>query len=358
MKFVQRVLGRSRIRAARQELAKNPSPMLYAQLARECAAAGQVREARRVCEEGLKGFPGSSELRRMAQRATRLEREARLRELKEELQEAPRPALWREMCDVLLSTGQITEAEKYALAWYERTSDPEARFVHARTLVERFLSDRSREAGRRAFEVLDEIQGDLAREPRLWELRLDLASRIGCWREARRCAAQLLGLQPGVPALEARFRSLDSMADNSPTIEQALLKVETTGAFANEGGAQPRKEAADVRPILRGLAAEKDVNAAFYIRGGTALVQGIKGATAERAARSVRTVLDTSRAAARRIGLGQVDQVQLEGPFGTLTLAPGEMDAGALWCTGSPSRDNERKLMDVAGLDAATEGLA
>ena len=93
-----------------------------------------------------------------------------------------------------------------------------------------------------ALGVLDEIQGELGRDPRLWQLRLDLSSRIGCWREARRCAAQLLGLQPGVPALEARFRSLDSMADNSPTIEQALLKVETTGAFADERDSQPRKE--------------------------------------------------------------------------------------------------------------------
>ena len=39
-----------------------------------------VREAMRVCEEGLAQFPGSTELKRMVQRATRIEREERLRE--------------------------------------------------------------------------------------------------------------------------------------------------------------------------------------------------------------------------------------------------------------------------------------
>ena len=102
MKFVQRVLGRNRIRAARQELAKNPSPMLYAQLARECAAAGQAHEARRVCEEGLASFPGSSELKRMAQRATRIEREERLRELKEELRQARESSLQARTSSMLL----------------------------------------------------------------------------------------------------------------------------------------------------------------------------------------------------------------------------------------------------------------
>ncbi len=353
MKFVQKFVGKNRVKAARQELAKNPSPMNYAQLARECATAGMVREALRVCEEGLQSYPGSSELKRMVQRATRIERDERLRELKRELAEAPRPALWREMCEILLKTGQIARAEQYAADWFKQTEDVEARLAYSHALIERYLTDRGRETGRRAFSALDEVMKHLPRDPRAWKLRLKLCSSIGAWREARRCAAQLLGLEPGDPALEARFRSLDSMADGSPSIDDALLAVERTGHLANEkANADAGAGSADVRPALRRLAADPGVHAAFYVRGGTALVQGAKGATAERAARTVRTILQSSRTAARRLGLGQVAKIQIEGGFGTLAVAPGEMDAGALWCKGTLSYENERGLIDIAGLDA------
>ena len=47
-----------------------------------------------------------------------------------------------------------------------------------------------------------------------------------------------------------------------------------------------------VRPILQKLGAETSVRAALYLRGGTALVQGPHGATADRTARAVREVVD------------------------------------------------------------------
>ncbi|MEM7308044.1 MAG: hypothetical protein AAF682_15300 [Planctomycetota bacterium] len=362
MKFVQKLVGRSRVRNARQELARDPSPLKYVQLARECAAAGMVREARRVCEEGLAVYPGSTELKRMFQRARRIEGEERLSELRAELAEAPRPALWREMCDVLLDTGQVAEAERQAAEWLEAAEegDPDARAYHARTLLEVFLSDLSRQSGMRALDVLDAYQEQHPRDPRGWELRLRLMSAIGAWREARRSVAQLLGLRPGDPELEARFRALDSVADGAPEVSQAFVTVERTGELANEKRADTADAGSvtDVRPLLRRLAADSNVHAAFYVRGGTALVQGTKGATAERAARSVRSVLKTSRSAARRLGLGHVHRVELEGSFGTLAVVPGEMDAGAVWCKGAIAAETERGLLGIAGLNAAMEDEA
>ena len=108
--------------------------------------------------------------------------------------------------------------------------------------------------------------------------------------------------------------------------------------------------------VLHELARQPDVQAALYVRGATALVQGPKGATAERTARTVQTILSASRSAARRLGLGQVFQVQLEGPFGTLSIAPGEQDAGAILCSGPLGRAREEALLGMAGMNAATSG--
>ena len=100
------------------------------------------------------------------------------------------------------------------------------------------------------------------------------------------------------------------------------------------------------------LAADPSVHAAMYIRGSTVLIQGPRGATAERTARAVRTILSSGRGTARKLGLGQIFHIVLEGGFGTLSIAPGEVDAGAIWSQGDLGRQREEILMGLAGLNA------
>ncbi|MEM7517113.1 MAG: hypothetical protein AAF368_09355, partial [Planctomycetota bacterium] len=86
-----------------------------------------------------------------------------------------------------------------------------------------------------------------------------------------------------------------------------------------------------VRPILQTLSEQPQIKAAFYVRGGTALVQGPRGAQADRSARAIREILQSTRSAARRLGLGQPHEVQLEGEFGHLHCVAGELGSSALW---------------------------
>jgi len=358
VKLVRRLLSHGRLRQARKRLADSPSPMTYAALAHEYAWEGDTREALRVCQEGLRAFPGNPELTHLAERTRRLEREQRMTELRRELREAPRPALWAEICEILLESDQLTRAEECAREWLEKTGDGEAQLMIARICVERFTTDRGREAGRRAFEVLEETQQALERDPRPWTLRMHLAAKVGAWSESKRCASMLLELEPGDPTLEARYRTFSTLEENGLSLEHALREVDRTGRFTDdEDSARQRKQPAqrDVRPMLQGLASEPGVHAAIYLRGSTALVQGPRGATAERSARAVRRVVKTARTTARRLGLGHISAVTLEGNFGTFAVAAGEMDAGAMWCSGKLSRPKERALMNLAGMDASTE---
>jgi len=358
VKFVRKVLARNRIKAARQSLSQNPSPHTYAALAKEYAMLGLNRQVRRVCEEGLVAFPANNVLVRIAERSRRLDREKRMVELKQELSEAPRPALWREMCEILLESGQLARAEEMANQWIAFQKDGESRFMLARIRARRFLADRGRELGLETAQALDDALKHLPSDPRIWHLKLDFTMKIGAWSEAKRCAARLLQLEPGTPELEGRYRTLDALAEGAPTIERALIQVERTGRFAddesdatrNQGTVQSR--GGNVRPILRELAGEPDIHAAMYLRGSTILMQGPKGATAERTARAVRGILSSGRSTARRLGLGQTMQIQLEGDFGILSIAPGEMDAGAIWSRSTLGREREEMLLGLAGLNA------
>lgn len=356
MKFVRKVLARNRIRATRRALAEEPSPGTYVALAREYAQLGMMREVVQVCEEGLAAFPGSSPLQALGDRARRLRREARMGELKRALADAPRPAVWNEMCRLLVDSGLLARAEEIATDWVRAHHDIDAHLTLAEVRLERFLADRGREQGARALEAVDAVLHLDEHQPRALRLKLRFMMQLGVWDEARQCAAHLLQLAPGDPVLEARFRNLDALADESPSVQRALMEVERTGCFADEGeGEKAKGTHGNVRPLLRELAQEADVHSALYVRGSTVLVQGPRGATAERMARAVKSILTRGRASSRRLGLGQVDKIEVEGDFGKLTIAPGEMDAGALWTKGALSSSLESSLLGLAGMNAETQ---
>ena len=360
MSMMRRLLGRSRVKEARQRLSKQVTPTNYVTLAHECAMAGDLREARRVAEEGLGQFPSHGELSRVAERIDKQERESRLGELRRELAEAPRDAVYREVVDLLLESGDVSRAEQTATDWCGKLDGPEARLALAKSRVERFIADRGREAGQRAFEALDKFDELQASDQRSWRLRLQLTTAIGAWREARKAAARLLELDPGSPTLEARFRTLDNLCTEALDVQQALREVEKTGRLVDDPTMDQEGErdglAQDVRPILRELAQSPEVRAALYLRGSTALVQGPKGATAERTARQVREVVQSGRAVARRLGLGRVTDLRLEGEFGGFVAACTEADSAAMWASGKLTSTQERALVDLVGWRPNADG--
>ena len=227
----------------------------------------------------------------------------------------------------------------------------------ARVRVERFFSDRCRELGLSAMRALEDAVRALPEDARPLRLKLTFLTRIGAWAEAHATAKAQLQVEPGDPELEGRFRALGCKVDGAPTPERAILDVERTGRFVgDEQETEKASVSGRVRPILRELASADDVQAAMYLRGGTALIQGPRGATAERTARTARSVLATGRSTARRLGLGQIFQIQLEGDFGQLALAPGETDAGAIWSAGRLGRKREDVLLGLAGMNADLKG--
>lgn len=346
--MLKRILSSGKARAAIKRLSDEPSARNYLALGQLHASSGKLAEVERVCLEGLEVFPDNAELKRLLARARQLRREDRMRELQLQLKTSPRPALWRELCEIHLESGRVARAEEVADEWFFTTEDAEAMLMRATARCERFFADRRRDDGRRAFELINEAIQALPGDKRPLRLMLELTSRAGAWQNARSAIARLLELTPGDPALEARFRTVMSLAERSGDFDHALRAVERSGRLADEDPeAERRATSGSVRPMLQELAAQDGVRGAFYVRGGTALVQGPRGATAERTARGVREVIQATRTAARRLGLGQPEEIRAEGDFGTLLARPGASGAGALWTTDSPTNKQTAMLDDV-----------
>jgi hypothetical protein len=350
MSVWSKILPKARIRRAMRELSHEASARNYAQLAQEYAVVGELDQVLRVCGEGLEQYPGNEGLVRIAERTRIVRREDRLRELAGELRSAPRAAVWRETCEILLESAQVQRAEDAAREWWEKTKDAEAQYWRAQARAERFFADRRRDDGRMAFELVDAAIEALPGDERPLRVQLALASRCGAWAEARRALARLLELHPGDPALEARFRTVLTLAENGRTADQALREVEKTGRLLDDDErTADAPSPGSLRPMLQSMIREPGVRASFYVRGATALVQGPHGATAERTARGVREVVAQCRTAARRLGLGQAREVVVEGDFGSLLVVAGGASSGALWLERAPTRHHRELVLNLVG---------
>jgi predicted regulator of Ras-like GTPase activity (Roadblock/LC7/MglB family) len=362
MKLFKHWFASGRVRDAKKRLAANTTAQGYAELAQEHALTKDLSQALAVIEEGMSAFPGDPELRRMSSMLRQLGFEDRMRALSREIDTAPRPALWREMCEMMLDAGRLVRAEESAAEWYQHTQDGEAMYYRARARAERFFADRRRDDGRMAYEYADLAEKLLEDDSRPLDLRAEIAARAGAWGEARRDLARLLELRPGDQGIEARFRMAVSMFDGPKSIDQAFREVERSGRLAEEGrekkiqdqvvesdeGDESSATPSRARPLLQQVSRIPGIQAAFYLRGSTALVQGPKGPTAERTARTVREILGVSRSAARRLGLGHAEEIRVEGEQGTLMLLPGELGSAALWIGGEVNRRHEEGLRNIS----------
>ncbi len=350
-------MTRGRVKKAAELLAADPSARNYVGLAREYAGLGLPEEVQRVCREGIELHPADNELQRLAERAHQLIIEDKIEMLQAELESSPRTVPYRQLCQLLLEADLLDRAELVAEDWFERASDPEALLWQARVLTQRFYADRRAVDGREAFDLACRAADELTDDIRPLLLQEEIAVRVGAWLEARRCLARLLELVPGAPDLEARFRRVLALSEGCKPLDRALTDVERTGRFVSEEPEHARaQQEVSVRPMLQELGAEANVRAAVYLRGGTALVQGPRGATAERTARTVRELVVEARSSARRLRLGQPTSVLLEGDFGSFLLSPGDNGTSAVWCEGSVTHHHEELLRDLSGLAVASSG--
>jgi len=355
----KKLVTKARVRQAARGLASDPSAGNYVALAREYVVAGQTDEVLRICTEGLDIHPNNVELQRLAERARQLQVEERTRALLAEAQTSPRPAVLRELCEMLLESGRLSKADEVARRWFDRTRDGEAVYYCARVALARFLTDRRQRDGLSAYRMAIDAQAAMKNDPRPLFVQEEIAARAGAYQEARRALARLLELMPGDPSLEARFRHVLHRCEQSKELERGLADVERTGRFAGDEPDKGKPNAhVAVRPMLQEISANTDVRAAVYLRGGTALVQGPRGATADRTARAVRELVQETCTVTQRLRLGQPFEVRLEGDFGALLLAPAAQGASAVWCVGAVKHHHEQLLKDLSGMAGFSGGGA
>ncbi|HPF14637.1 MAG: hypothetical protein H6830_00605 [Planctomycetes bacterium] len=353
MSFFSNFTSKKRIRAALRRLGAEPSAENYVAVAREHVVVGNLQDILRVCSEGLSLHPGNAELMRIAERARQLQLDSRIRTLRQDLTLSPRPALWRELCDVLLECGRLQHAEETAEQWWNQAGGGESTFYRARARASQFFQGCRASDGKVAWDLALEAVREMPGDSRPLEVQYDISKAAGAWAEARKVLARILEISPGHPQHEQRFRDASQRVHDSKSLRAGLAEIEATGRFADSPEANGGQSNVAIRPLLKRMGADSDVKAVIFQRGGTALVQGLHGGTADRTARAVREVGVSTRSSARRIGIGRSLEVSVEGEFGSLVIALGTMGTAACWGRSYRKPEHADALQTIVGASKA-----
>ncbi|MCA9000773.1 MAG: hypothetical protein KDB61_02535 [Planctomycetes bacterium] len=353
MSFFSSFTSKKRIRAALKKLAQEASAENYIAVAREHVVLGNLQDILRVCSEGLTLHPGNPELMRISDRARQLQLDSRVTILRKDLALSPRPALWRELCDVLLECGRPARAEETAEQWHNQSGGGEATYYRARSRATLFANTCRSADGKAAWDLAMTAAREMPADTRPLEVQYDVASWVGAWADARKVLARILEIAPGHPQHEQRFRDVSQRVHDSKSLGAGLSEAEATGHLVDSADTSSPQSNVSIRPLLKRLGADEDVRAVVFQKGGTALVQGLHGATADRTARSIREVGTATRAATRRIGLGRAMEVTIEGTFGSLSMALGTTGAAACWSKTYMNPEHVETLHGIVGTACA-----
>jgi len=354
--FLSNLTSKKRIRAALKKLGQDPSPENYVAVAREHVVVGNLQDILRVCSEGLSLHPGNAELMRIAERARQLQLDSRIRTLKQDLGLSPRPALWRELCDVLLECGRLQQAEETAEQWWSQSGGGEATYYRARARASQFFNGFRSTDGKVAWDLAEQAVGEMQGDTRPLEIQYDIAKSCGAWVDARKVLGDILEISPGHPQHEQRFRDASQRVHDSKSLRAGLGEVEATGRLADSPDSSGVQSNVAIRPLLKRMGSDKNVKAVIFQRGGTALVQGLNGGTADRTARAVREIGVAARSSARRTGIGRPLEVTLEGTFGSMMIALGNTGTAACWSQTFMRTDHAEALQSIAGASVQSKG--
>lgn len=329
----------------RRAVAAAPTIESYADLARGYASLNDYSGVVRTCEEGLQHFPSAAELKRLRRMARAAILGERVSEIRDELNAAPRPGLYRELAETYLELGDLSRCESACVQWTARfPQDDGARLSLARARIRRFYQERNAGDGLGAIELLNGVCERDPQNAKALRLLAELATRVGSFEVARETLARLLELIPGEPTLEGWYRRVHDEAEGAPDLLQAIREVELNGRFPglDQQRQTPVSEDAPIvdantqaqrgsnlRADLDLIAAMKSAGRVAYLRGSTALVRGAAKGSGDPFARMTRSLTTIARRSTRRMGFGSFNAGFIESPQCKILLVAGHDNAAA-----------------------------
>lgn len=336
MHLIQRMKIWKELRRLEQRAREEPSPSTFVDLGQVYINLEMHDKAQRAAEDGLALFPKAAELRKLLDCATRGLRKQRAIELRSKLTRSPNAKLYRELAQLQVDLGSVSELHTTCQEWSLRfPDDAGAWLVLGQARLLNFYRDLAAREGVEAVRCLQRAVEMDAEEPQARRLLGEVLYRIGAVGTALEHLQSLQALRQDDEELAALLRHVSTLADHGSDVEALLGEVEEHGCLAHPSlaaaPALPQSDAAlaRIRDSLAQVAELPGVRKATYIKGSRALVKGAIRDGRDPFLRVVRVVAKAAHRFARRLDIGSANKSVVDGDFGHICVCVyGEVLAG------------------------------
>ena len=306
----------------------NPSPSTFVDLAQVYINLGWHAHTMRVAEEGLMLFPKSEELRKVQKFASKNLQRERVQELREKIDKAPQPKLYRELAEAYIEMGDQNSADGVCQECLRGfPDDVETHILVADEKVKTFYRTLAAGDGREAVACLLKVL-EIEHENRKAHKRLaEVYFRIGAGRHAREHLDFLLDHYPDDEEVRALDREIREGKGGNQDVAKGLEAVQKQGALQNQAPEELAQAQAGAEEAIEGirdglarLVGLNGVLKAAYIRGSKALVKGDIRDGRDPFLKTVRVVAKASQRASRRMDLGNFSKGIVAGNFGYICI--------------------------------------
>ncbi len=361
MKLLNRLRIWKELRTLEAKVRETPSPSTFVDLGQVYINLGMLNETLAAADEGLRLFPNSAELRKLLKFAKRKQLDGRIKDLRQRLNKAASPKLYRELSQLYVDLGDSGAVQGTCEECIRRfPQDAAAYLMLARTRLSNFYRDLTPRDG---LEAVRNLQKAIEFEPgNVTALRLltEVLYRTGAARSSLTSLQRLRQLEPQDNEIALALDSLRTQPSQSyEDLDVLFHAVEAAGRLAHgplirEVSRATNEEGAvgHIREALAHIAELTGVRKATYIRGAKALVKGDIKDGRDSFLRVVRVVAKAAQRAARRMDIGNFSKGVMDGAFGHICVCCfGDVVAAVLCEAGAPT---DQILTDLQELVASS----
>ena len=232
-------LQRSRALAKlRRQAKKSPSPATYGALAERYVALGQIDQALKSAEEGLRVFPNSERLAAVRLFAKKKRLTGQIRKLRDDLLRRPTPVAYTQLAEIYRELGDSEGALEMATECAERFPLNESPYlIQGEIRLERFLRDAIAKDAVIAEKALTKVVRLNGHNVKAHLFLAELYHLVGDLPRCRQHLRGVLTIVPGARDVQSFLRNLPSAEHDDPTpreFDDLARAVEDGGAFAND----------------------------------------------------------------------------------------------------------------------------
>lgn len=322
MGFLQDYFERRKLENLESKVRKNPTPVAYYELCQLLHSRRLFEQALNWAQDGIQRFPDASQLLSFQSFLKKEAFKHEINELQNQLKLNPTAQIYNRLAEIYLELDNESKASEYVEICQNKFPEDEGPYLLFGLIrYRRYLKDFLIKDGLKAIEYLENACNLNQRNYRALAALGELYLTIGAINQAKEKFKTILQFAPE----DTKVKELLKVARSRPEpkneeIEDLLKKAEAMQASVN---VKPKKiySPEELEQKLQSFQRFSNLEHALFVNiQGTILgsIQGTSKISKDVFANILVEIYKTSQISSQRMDIGNLQNLQIEGPFGTI----------------------------------------